>query len=75
MKQALTIIGVLLILFGIVAFAYQGFSYTTPEKVVQIGDLQVTAEKEKVVYFPPLLCGLSLVAGVVLVVVARMSKK
>ena len=71
MKSAITMIGVFLIIVGIVAFAYQGFTYTKHEKVAQIGDLQVTANTQKTVYFSPLLGGLSLVAGIVLVVVGR----
>lgn len=71
MKATTTMIGILLILVGIVALAYQGFTYTKHEKVAQLGDLQVTADTQKTVYFPPILGGLSLVAGIVLVVVAR----
>ncbi len=71
MKSTTTIIGMLLILVGILALAYQGFTYTKHEKVAQIGDIQVTADTQKTVYFPPVLGGLSLVAGIILVVVGR----
>ena len=71
MKSTTTMIGIILILVGIVAFAYQGFTYTKHEKVAQIGDVQVTADTQKTVYFPPILGGAALVAGIVLVVVGR----
>ncbi len=71
MKSLLSIVGILLIIVGITSLAYQGFSYTKREKVLQIGDLEVTADTQKTVYFPPVLGGLSLVAGIVLVVVGR----
>lgn len=71
MKPIVTLFGLLLIVVGIVALAYQGFTYTKREQVAQIGDLQITANTRKTVYFPPILGGLSLVAGVVLIVVSR----
>ncbi|MEO8401123.1 MAG: DUF3185 domain-containing protein [Gammaproteobacteria bacterium] len=71
MKSLTNIVGIILIIVGILALAYQGFTYTQHEKVAQIGDLQVTADTQKTVYFPPIFGGLSLVAGIVLVVVAR----
>ena len=73
MKPSINMIGVLLIIVGIVTLAYQGFTYTKHEKVAQIGDVQISADTQKTVYFPPVLGGLSLVAGIVLVVVARKS--
>ncbi|HZR79909.1 MAG TPA: DUF3185 domain-containing protein [Candidatus Binatia bacterium] len=63
------ILGAVLILLGGVALAYQGFSYTTKEKVVELGPLNVETEKQKTVPIPPILGGAALAAGVVLVVV------
>jgi uncharacterized membrane protein len=63
------LVGIILIVLGIVALAYQGITYTTREKIVDIGPLQATAEKEKTIPLPPLLGGLALVGGVVLVAV------
>jgi uncharacterized membrane protein len=65
------IVGIILIILGVIALAYQGFTYTTQEKVAQIGDVKITADKEKSVYFPPVMGGASLIAGIVLVLVAR----
>ena len=61
------IVGIVLIIIGIVALAYGGFSYTTREKVIDAGPLQVSADKEKTVPFPPILGGICLVGGIVLV--------
>jgi hypothetical protein len=63
------IIGVILIVIGIIALAYGGFSYTKREKVLEtpIGD--VTANKQHTVPFPPVLGGICLVGGIVLVIV------
>lgn len=62
------IIGIILIIVGIVALAYGGFSYTKREKVIDAGPIQVSADKEKTVPFPPILGGLCLAGGVVLVI-------
>ncbi|MEO5574433.1 MAG: DUF3185 domain-containing protein [Gammaproteobacteria bacterium] len=51
------------------ALAYQGITYTTREKVIDIGPIHATAETEKTIPLPPLLGGLALVGGIVLVVV------
>jgi len=74
MKNLITIVGIILILFGIGTFAYKGFNYNTQEKVLQIGDVQVTAEKEKSVYFPPILGGTSIAVGVILLVISRIGR-
>jgi hypothetical protein len=61
--------GSALILLGIVAFAYQGITYTSREKVIDIGPFQATAETQKTIPLSPVLGGLALVGGIVLVVV------
>ncbi len=66
MKSAI-VIGIVLILLGIVALSYNRITYTTKEKIVEIGPLQATAEKEKSIPLPPMLGGLALVAGVGLI--------
>jgi uncharacterized membrane protein len=65
----ITVVGIVLILLGIVAFAYQGITYTSREKIIDIGPLQATAETQKTIPLSPLLGGLALVGGIVLVVV------
>lgn len=68
MKPAI-VVGVFLILLGIVALSYNRITYTTKEKIAEIGPFQATAEKEKSIPLSPLLGGLSLVAGVGLIAV------
>lgn len=75
MKSTINIIGIILIIFGIIALSYQGFSYTQREKVLQIGEIQITADKEKSIYFPPIVGGLSLAAGIILLIINRLNKK
>jgi hypothetical protein len=66
-----TIIAIILIALGIVAFAYQGITYTTREKVVDLGPIQVTTEKTKTLPLPPILGAIALVGGIVLLVVGN----
>ena len=63
------IIAIILIALGIAALAYQGITYTTREKVVDIGPIQMTAEKTKTIPLPPILGAIALVGGIVLLVV------
>jgi uncharacterized membrane protein len=67
------ILGIILIVIGIVALAYGGFSYTKREKVIDAGPLQVSADREKTIPLPPILGGLCLVGGIVLVVAGNKS--
>lgn len=71
MKSTLSTLGIILIIIGILALGYQGITYTKQEDIAQIGDIKITEEKQKTLYFPPILGGLTLVAGIVLVVVGR----
>jgi uncharacterized membrane protein len=63
------IVGIILIIIGVLALVYGGFTYTKREKVLDIGPIQATAEKQKTIPFPPVLGGICLVGGIVLVVV------
>jgi hypothetical protein len=63
------IIAIILIVLGIAAFAYQGITYTTREKVVDLGPIQMTAEKTNTIPLPPILGAIALVGGIVLLVV------
>ena len=67
--NSITLIGLALIVLGIVAFAYQGITYTSREKIIDIGPIQATADTQKTIPLSPVLGGLALVGGIVLVVV------
>lgn len=65
------LLAVILIVIGIAAFGYQGISYTTREKVVDIGPLTMTAEKTRTIPLPPIIGGIALVGGIALLVMGR----
>jgi hypothetical protein len=68
--KPMMILGIVLIILGAAGLVVQGITYTTREKVVDIGGLQVTAEKEKTIPIPAIAGGLALAAGIAVVVVA-----
>jgi len=65
--------GIALIVVAVIAFAYQGISYTTREKVVDLGPLEMTAERTRTLPLPPIVGAVALIGGIVLLVVG--SKK
>jgi len=60
-------IGVILIVVGLIGVAWGGFTYTTREKIIDVGPIQATQEKKHVVPFPPIVGALALIGGVILV--------
>jgi hypothetical protein len=69
MKSGVLIVAIVLIAVGVISFAYQGITYTTREKVLEIGPVTATAKKERTIPLPPILGGLALAGGVILLVV------
>ena len=67
--KSATLLGIILIILGVLALAYQGITYTTREKVVDLGPLKITADKEKSIPLPPILGAVALAGGIVLVFV------
>jgi uncharacterized membrane protein HdeD (DUF308 family) len=65
--KPVAVLGVLLIVFGLAALAYQGFTYTRREKVIDLGPIQATAERERTVPLPPVVGIVAVAAGVALV--------
>ena len=61
-------LGFILIVAGILVLAYQGISYTTREKAIDLGPIQVTTERTRRVPLPPIVGAVALVGGVVLLV-------
>jgi hypothetical protein len=68
------IVGLVLIVIGIVALAYQGLTYTTRETVLDIGPLHATADKEHTIPLPPVLGIVALVAGAGLLAMGARSR-
>lgn len=63
-----TLVGLLLIVLGIGALAYQGISYQTQEKILDIGSLEATTQTTKTIPIPPILGAISVIAGVSVVI-------
>jgi drug/metabolite transporter (DMT)-like permease len=64
-------LGVILIVLGVLALVYQGFSYTTQKKVLDMGPIQATRQEHHTVPLPPILGALALIGGVVILVSDR----
>ena len=62
---------ILMIICGVVALTYEGITYTTTEKAIDIGPLQITAERTHTLPLLPILGGIAIVGGVVLLFVSR----
>ena len=58
------IAAIVLIVLGAISLAYGGISYTTREKVMDIGPIEATAERHKTVPLPPVIGGVSVIAGI-----------
>lgn len=74
MNQTFTtmkILGIILIVAGIVMFLVTGISYTTEETVIDAGPLEVNAESEESLNWPPYAGGIAVIAGFVLLAVGR----
>ena len=68
------IAAIVLIVVGVISLAYGGISYTTREKVIDIGPIEATAERHRTVPLPPILGGAAIVAGIALFVVGSKKK-
>jgi uncharacterized membrane protein len=66
MKTA-TIAGIILIVLGVISFAYQGITYTTQKNVVNLGPIHASKDENHTIPLPPIIGGLALIGGVVLV--------
>ena len=66
-----TVNAILLIAVGVIAFVYQGITWTTTEKAVDLGPIQVTAEKSHTLPLPPILGAAALIGGIVILVSGR----
>jgi hypothetical protein len=67
--KPIILVGILLVVLGGLALAYQGFTYTHQEKVLDVGPIHATREDHERVSIPPIVGGLALVGGIALLVV------
>ena len=73
--KPIMLIGIVLIVLGVVALAYQGITYTSREKIIDIGPIHATADTKKTIPLSPILGGVALVGGIVLVFSGIKAKK
>ena len=67
MKTA-ALTGIILIVVGVLALAYQGITYTTRKKVLDIGPIQATKESKETIPLPPILGAVAIAGGIALLV-------
>jgi drug/metabolite transporter (DMT)-like permease len=72
--NSMKLVGIIFIVLGVLALAYQGIRYTTQEKLIDIGPLKVTAKEKKIIPLPPIVGGVALVAGIALILADRRKK-
>jgi len=66
--KGIVVVGIVLMLIGVVGFAAGRIGITTKEKVVDIGPIEITADKERSIPIPDIAAALALIAGIGLVV-------
>lgn len=69
--KPLILAGLVLIVLGIGALAYQGFTYTSREKIIDLGPIQATADTQKTIPLSPIVGTLAIAGGVGLVIMGR----
>ncbi len=67
--KPLVLIGILLIAMGLAALIYGGITYSSQEQEVKVGPIEVTATTKKTIPLPPVVGGLAIAGGVVLLIV------
>jgi uncharacterized membrane protein len=72
--KGLSMAGLVLIILGVLGFAYQGFTYTKQEKVVDVGPIHATKDTKETIPISPILSGVALIGGVLLMVAGSRSK-
>lgn len=69
--KPIMLIGLVLIVLGIGALAYKGVTYTTREKIIDIGPFEASADTRKTIPLSPIVAGAAIAGGVVLVIIGR----
>lgn len=64
-------IGLILIVIGAAMLIWTGFTYTKKEKIIDAGPIQVSADRQKTVDWPPYLGGILLIGGIVIIVSSK----
>jgi uncharacterized membrane protein len=72
--KSISLVGILLVVLGALALAYQGITYTHREKVIDVGPIHATKDTQEQIPLPPIIGGLALLGGVVLLVAGAKQK-
>jgi len=72
--KRITLIGIVLLVLGALALAYQGINYTRQEKILDVGPIHATAEKHERIPLPPVVGGLAMAGGIVLLIMGARQK-
>jgi hypothetical protein len=65
------ILAIALIVIGVISLGYQGFSYTTQKKVVDIGPIQASKSEHHTIPLPPIVGTIALIGGVLVLISNR----
>lgn len=68
------IAGIVLVIVGVICLAYQGITYTSHKKVLQVGPIQATTTEHRTIPLPPIVGGVLVVGGIVLISVGGRAK-
>ena len=66
-----SLLGIIFIVIGVIALGYEGVSYTTREKVLDIGPIEMTSEKTESIPLSPVVGGAALIGGIALLVIGN----
>jgi hypothetical protein len=72
--KPISMVGILFVVLGALALAYQGITYTHREKIIDLGPIHATADEQKTIPLPPILGAIALVGGIALLVVGGKQK-
>jgi len=67
-------IGIVVLVIGIAMLIWSGFTYTKKEKIVDAGPIQISADRQKTVSWPPYAGALLVVGGIILIATAKKSR-
>ena len=69
--KRIMLFGIVLIILGALALAYEGITYTTRENIIDIGPIKATTDTQKTIPLPPIAGGLAVAGGIILIVIGR----
>ena len=66
-----TVLAIVLIVIGVIALAYQGITYTTQKKIIDLGPIQATKEEHHTIPLPPVIGIVALIGGVAVLALGK----